>query len=49
MIEIGEGITIGSGIIIGTDQGAIPVYIITENDLFIVTENDDYIIEEQFV
>jgi hypothetical protein len=47
MIEIGAGITIGPGIILGDTPAFIVVYyFVTEDDQQLITENDLNLIEE---
>jgi hypothetical protein len=47
MIELGPGITVGPGIIIGdTPVFFTPVFFVTEDDNFLVSETDQNFIEE---
>ena len=47
MIELGAGITVGPGIIIGdVPVFFTPTLFITENDTFLVSETDQNFIEE---
>lgn len=45
-IEIGGGIQIGPGILIGDYTELVPVFFITEDNNQLVTENDQQLIEE---
>jgi hypothetical protein len=47
MIELGAGITVGPGIIIGdTPVFFTPVFFVTEEDNFLISETDQNFIEE---